>query len=169
MTNDGVQWSWNFMCHPRCLPQWQLFPPENPLWCQQSSSSTSRLSRPPPPQVKCCRNEDFCNVRLVAAGEFPDPYGSILQRSFSKFLAWACHWNARSKRINPIVTIFLLPLVVSTDQGKGELLTSHKSTKNLKGSLWSDRRKSLKGYPLAPLAEEISAQLTIRIEPARSS
>lgn len=59
----------------RCLSQWQVFPPENPL-CGQPASPFQQYKFHQM-VVQCCRSEDFCNLHLVSAissshlGEFP--------------------------------------------------------------------------------------------------
>ncbi|XP_032792576.2 TGF-beta receptor type-1 isoform X5 [Daphnia magna] len=46
----------------RCLPQWQSFPPENPILCQPSGSGPSDRFQM---VVQCCRHRDLCNVEYV--------------------------------------------------------------------------------------------------------
>ena len=60
----------------RCLPQWQVFPPENPIWCQPASSGSSGLSRNQM-VVQCCRSEDFCNLHFVPTVESPLDLGEF--------------------------------------------------------------------------------------------
>jgi hypothetical protein len=50
-----------FVC--RCFNKSKLFPPENPLWCRQSSvqlpADTEQLFA-----VACCKGVDYCNRAL---------------------------------------------------------------------------------------------------------
>ena len=42
----------------RCFPKNELFPPENPIICQQSEAVNTQFV------IKCCNNKDYCNLKL---------------------------------------------------------------------------------------------------------
>jgi len=66
----------------RCFPKSELFPPENPLFCQHSEGVHTRFV------IKCCNDADYCNMNLsptlapipdtgVQSNEYTGPTGTI--------------------------------------------------------------------------------------------
>lgn len=43
----------------RCIPQEQLYPPDNPIFCHHSHSLDDRFA------IACCRGPDYCNANIT--------------------------------------------------------------------------------------------------------